>query len=121
MRFSLAAGSASTSRRRKTRGHAGLQDALDLTRRGGGVPRRKREEKQILNKSLREVTTWSHFYFYSQFKQGIVDQYALKYFASMIGYPVLAFPFMYSRLSPAQIAARYKENNTLIQSLRIGG
>ena len=73
-------------------------------------------EKQILNKSLREVTTWSHFYFYSQFKQGIVDQYALKYFASMIGYPVLAFPFMYSRLSPAQIAARYKENNTLIQS-----
>ena len=73
-------------------------------------------EKEILNKSLHEVTTWSHFYYYSQFKQGIVDQYALKYFASMIGWPVLAVPFMYSDLSASEIAARYKENDTLIKS-----
>ena len=73
-------------------------------------------EKQILNNSLHELTTWSHFYYYAQFKQGIVDQYALKYFASMIGWPVLAVPFFYSNLAPSEIAARYKENDTLIKS-----
>jgi ATP-binding cassette, subfamily D (ALD), member 3 len=75
-------------------------------------------EKAILNGALRELTTWSHFYYYLQFKQGIIDQYALKYFASMIGWPVLAVPFMLSNrdLSASEIAARYKENDTLIKS-----
>ena len=73
-------------------------------------------EKAILNKSLHEVTTWSHFYYFLQFKQGVIDQYALKYFASMIGWPVLAVPFMSSDLSKSEIAARYKENDTLIRS-----
>jgi len=73
-------------------------------------------EKEILNGALRELTTWSQFYHFLQFKQGMIDQYALKYFASMIGWPVLAVPFMFSNLSASEIAARYKENDTLIKS-----
>ena len=67
---------------------------------------------------LEAVTTWSHFYFYLQFQQGVVDQFLVKYFASMIGWPVLAFPFLAASgdRSPAEIAARYRESDTLIQS-----
>lgn len=76
-------------------------------------------ERAILDAKLESTTSWSQFYFYLQFKQGVVDQYFVKYFASMIGWPVLAFPFLAtdrSAVSPAQIAARYRESDTLIQS-----
>ena len=51
-------------------------------------------ERFLLDARLRGVTSWSRFYHYLQFKQGVVDQYFIKYFASMIGWPVLAFPFL---------------------------
>ena len=75
-------------------------------------------ERSILDARLRGVTSWSRFYFYLQFKQGVVDQYFIKYFASMIGWPVLAFPFLSdaSDRGAAQIAALYRESDTLIQS-----
>ena len=77
-----------------------------------------RREKDILDAKLDKTTTWSSFYFYLQFKQGVIDQYFVKYFASMIGWPVLAFPFLAdtSSRSAAEIAARYRESDTLIQS-----
>ena len=75
-------------------------------------------ERGILDAKLESTTTWSQFYFYLQFKQGVVDQYFVKYFASMIGWPVLAFPFLASSgaRSGSEIAARYRESDTLIQS-----
>ena len=75
-------------------------------------------ERSLLDGRLRGVTSWSRFYFYLQFKQGVVDQYFIKYFASMIGWPVLAFPFLAdtSDRGAAQIAALYRESDTLIQS-----
>ena len=75
-------------------------------------------ERSLLDGRLRDVTSWSRFYFYLQFKQGVVDQYFIKYFASMIGWPVLAFPFLAdtSDRGAAQIAALYRESDTLIQS-----
>ena len=36
----------------------------------------------ILDAKLESTTTWSQFYFYLQFKQGVVDQYFVKYFAA---------------------------------------
>ena len=75
-------------------------------------------ERSVLDERLRGVTSWSRFYFYLQFKQGVVDQYFIKYFASMIGWPVLAFPFLSdaSDRGAAEIAALYRESDTLIQS-----
>ena len=75
-----------------------------------------RRERDILDAKLDKTTTWSSFYFYLQFKQGVIDQYFVKYFASMIGWPVLAFPFLAdtSSRSAAEIAARYRESDTLI-------
>lgn len=75
-------------------------------------------ERFLLDARLRGVTSWSRFYHYLQFKQGVVDQYFIKYFASMIGWPVLAFPFLSdtSDRSAARVAALYRESDTLIQS-----
>ena len=73
-------------------------------------------ERFLLDARLRGVTSWSRFYHYLQFKQGVVDQYFIKYFASMIGWPVLAFPFLSdtSDRSAARVAALYRESDTLI-------
>jgi ATP-binding cassette subfamily D (ALD) protein 3 len=51
-------------------------------------------EKGILNDKLARVTAFNRFYFLLQFGQGCIDQYALKYFASMIGWPIIAVPFL---------------------------
>ena len=98
----------------KREGTLAARTALDSTRRGGGVPRRKREGEANSQQIVARKTTWSHFYFYSQFKQGIVDQYALKYF--ILRSVTWCSSFIHVLSFPAQIAARYKENNTLIQS-----
>ena len=76
-------------------------------------------EKQILNEQLGRVTAFNSSFFAKQFKQGIFDQYFLKYNASMIGWPVLALPFLLRRSKTsdvAEIAARYRESDTLIQN-----
>ena len=51
-------------------------------------------EKDILNRNLFNVTSFSDFYFLLQFRQGCVDQLTLKYLASMIGWPIIAVPFL---------------------------
>jgi ATP-binding cassette subfamily D (ALD) protein 3 len=49
--------------------------------------------------------------------QGCIDQYALKYFASVLGWPIIAVPFLMKTDMPvAEVAARYRESDSLIQS-----
>mmetsp|Transcript_22235 Transcript_22235/g.75493 ORF Transcript_22235/g.75493 Transcript_22235/m.75493 type:complete len:659 (-) Transcript_22235:114-2090(-) len=72
-------------------------------------------EEEILNEKLNEVTTYSTWYYLMQFKQGIIDQYTIKYLASMVGWPVIAVPFILSDATGVEAAARYREADTLIQ------
>merc|ERR1719210_1671477 len=51
-------------------------------------------EKQILNEEFETLNDFSDYYFYKQFRQGIADQWILKYQASCIGWPVIAVPFL---------------------------
>ncbi|KAI9209715.1 ABC family transporter: long-chain fatty acid [Polychytrium aggregatum] len=73
-------------------------------------------EKAILNERLGHVTDFSEYYFMWHFKQGIMDQYILKYLASIIGWPILAVPFLLKEgVDISEIAARYRESDSLIQ------
>lgn len=47
-------------------------------------------EEVLLNRRLAETTGAASRYFLLQFRQGCVDQWFLKYFASCVGWPVLA-------------------------------
>jgi len=77
-----------------------------------GAPR----EKDILNSKLWQVTAFSTKLHLIQFRQGILDQFALKYFASVIGWPILAIPYLTSPdTNVGDIAARYKESDSLFQ------
>ena len=74
-------------------------------------------EKEILNGKLNKLTAWSQYYFFRQFIQGVLDQYFIKYGASMIGWPVLAFPFLLAKdMEEKELVARYREADTLIQN-----
>jgi len=73
-------------------------------------------EKIILNEGIHEVSAFGLHYFLLQFKQGIMDQWFLKYGASMIGWPVLAIPFLLHKGDMAETAARYRESDSLIQA-----
>ena len=72
-------------------------------------------EKEILNEKLNQLTAWSQYYFFRQFIQGVLDQYFIKYGASMIGWPVLAFPFLLAK-DMEERARRDIVADTLIQS-----
>eukprot|EP00240_Pyramimonas_obovata_P000613 CAMPEP_0118944558 /NCGR_PEP_ID=MMETSP1169-20130426/40534_1 /TAXON_ID=36882 /ORGANISM="Pyramimonas obovata, Strain CCMP722" /LENGTH=576 /DNA_ID=CAMNT_0006890067 /DNA_START=192 /DNA_END=1918 /DNA_ORIENTATION=- len=74
-------------------------------------------EKEILNRNLCNVTSFSEFYFLLQFRQGCVDQLCLKYFATIIGWPIIAIPFLnIKNMSVSEVAANYRESDTLIQA-----
>jgi len=74
-------------------------------------------EKGILKHKLQEVTGFARLYYLLQFRQGCVDQYVLKYMASMIGWPIIAVPFLMKTDMPvSEVAARYRESDTLIRS-----
>lgn len=74
-------------------------------------------EKEILNGKLRGVTAFSTKLHLLQFRQGILDQWGLKYMASVIGWPILAIPFLTNPTDDvASVAARYKESDSLMQS-----
>ena len=77
-----------------------------------------KREKELLNEQLGSVASYNSWYFWKQMKQGMVDQYFLKYFASIIGWPVLALPFLFRKAGGdvAEVAARYRESDTLIQT-----
>lgn len=73
-------------------------------------------EKDILNTKLWQVTAFSTKLHLIQFRQGILDQWALKYFASVIGWPILAVPYLTSPdTNVGDVAARYKESDSLFQ------
>ena len=78
----------------------------------GGADR----EREILDTRLQGVTLFERYYNLLQFRQGCVDQYLLKYFASMVGWPVLAVPFLVRGGSAADIASAYRESDSLIQN-----
>eukprot|EP00301_Raphidiophrys_heterophryoidea_P014853 c23325_g1_i1.p1 GENE.c23325_g1_i1~~c23325_g1_i1.p1 ORF type:complete len:644 (-),score=135.51 c23325_g1_i1:100-2031(-) len=73
-------------------------------------------EKIIVNTGIQDVSSFGLYYFYLHFKQGILDQWFLKYGASMIGWPVLALPFLMHKGDMAETAARYRESDSLIQA-----
>jgi ATP-binding cassette subfamily D (ALD) protein 3 len=78
-----------------------------------GAPR----EQAILNGKLRGVTAFATKLHLLQFRQGIIDQWGLKYFASCIGWPILAVPFLtHPSDDIAEVAARYREYDSLLQS-----
>jgi len=75
-------------------------------------------EKEILNEELDRVTEHNQATFFAYFRQGILDQFTMKYLASIVGWPVLAVPFL---LSPSEgvnntaVVSRYRQNDALIQ------
>eukprot|EP00300_Choanocystis_sp_HF-7_P037494 c53660_g1_i1.p1 GENE.c53660_g1_i1~~c53660_g1_i1.p1 ORF type:complete len:649 (-),score=151.27 c53660_g1_i1:210-2117(-) len=73
-------------------------------------------EEALLNGRLQNVTDYSLGYFFVQFRQGMIDQFVLKYGASMVGWPVLAIPFLMRKGEIAETAARYRESDGLIQA-----
>jgi ATP-binding cassette, subfamily D (ALD), member 3 len=76
-----------------------------------------KREKEILNGKLDHLTAWSQYYFFKQFIQGVLDQYFIKYGASMIGWPVLAFPFLLAKnMNEKELVSKYREADTLIQN-----
>ncbi len=77
----------------------------------GGV-----RERGLLDAALARTTAFSRSYYLLQFYQGTVDQWSIKYGASLIGWPVLAIPFLRSSAEGAEVAARYREADTLIQN-----
>lgn len=74
-------------------------------------------EQSILNGKLRGVTAFASRLHLLQFRQGIVDQWGLKYFASCVGWPILAVPFLMDPSDDvAEVAARYREYDSLLQA-----
>ena len=72
-------------------------------------------ERKILDDSLLTVTRAQGTYFWMQFKQGIFDQFVTKYFASQVGWPVVAVPFLMSTSNDAtEVASKYRESDSLI-------
>mmetsp|Transcript_22235 Transcript_22235/g.24718 ORF Transcript_22235/g.24718 Transcript_22235/m.24718 type:complete len:677 (+) Transcript_22235:27-2057(+) len=74
-------------------------------------------EEGILNKALKTLTDFNSHMYMLRFKQGVVDQFSIKYMASMVGWPILALPFLANKAeSVADTAAAYRESDSLIQS-----
>ena len=75
-------------------------------------------ERQLLDAALARTTEFSRGFFLKQFYQGIADQLTIKYGASLIGWPVLALPFLHTSEhdDKAETVARYREADTLIQN-----
>jgi len=74
-------------------------------------------ERTILNAALENVIRFGEKIHLMHLRQGLLDQFGLKYFASMLGFPVLALPFLlgFEDLSPAEAVSKYKTNDALIQ------
>jgi len=80
----------------------------------GGAAR----EEEILNKQLVKVSANTEYCSLKQFEQGVLDQFGLKYFASCIGWPVIALPFILQEEAPANLVewiARYRVSDDLIR------
>ena len=76
-------------------------------------------EKMILNNELDRIIHHKRKMELLRFRQGIIDQWIIKYFASCIGFPILALPFLLHNndaLTPGSIAAKYKFADNLIRN-----
>jgi len=51
-------------------------------------------EEAILNEQLHHVSSFSEHLHLKQFQQGVLDSFGLKYFASCVGWPIIAVPFI---------------------------
>ncbi|KAF4687829.1 ATP-binding cassette sub- D member 3, partial [Perkinsus olseni] len=51
-------------------------------------------EERLLNEKLASASGWKEKLAAIQFRQGCIDQFGLKYFASVVGWPVIALPFI---------------------------
>ncbi|EER17832.1 Proteases secretion ATP-binding protein prtD, putative [Perkinsus marinus ATCC 50983] len=51
-------------------------------------------EERLLNDRLASASGWKEKLAAIQFRQGCIDQFGLKYFASVVGWPVIALPFI---------------------------
>jgi len=76
----------------------------------------KREES-ILNEALMKVSAFTEHLSLRQFQQGVRDEFGLKYFASCIGWPIIALPFIWFDQGADQIEwiARYRVADDLIR------
>jgi len=80
----------------------------------GGAAR----EEALLNSGLEAACGFSARLHLLQFRQSVLDQWALKYLASCVGWPILALPFLArpaDGADAADVAARYKECDSLMQ------
>ncbi|EER07996.1 conserved hypothetical protein, partial [Perkinsus marinus ATCC 50983] len=50
--------------------------------------------ERLLNDRLASASGWKEKLAAIQFRQGCIDQFGLKYFASVVGWPVIALPFI---------------------------
>lgn len=76
-----------------------------------------RREEAILNERLLSVSTFAEHLSLMQFQQGTLDQFGLKYFASCVGWPIIALPFIMHEQGEAPIewAAKYRVADDLIR------
>eukprot|EP00929_Paragymnodinium_shiwhaense_P091836 TRINITY_DN51729_c0_g2_i1.p1 TRINITY_DN51729_c0_g2~~TRINITY_DN51729_c0_g2_i1.p1 ORF type:complete len:719 (+),score=170.56 TRINITY_DN51729_c0_g2_i1:61-2217(+) len=74
-------------------------------------------EEAILNDQLLKCSVFSEHLSFLQFKQGVADSFGLKYFASCVGWPVIALPFILNEQTdePAVWMARYRVADDLIR------
>jgi ATP-binding cassette subfamily D (ALD) protein 3 len=74
-------------------------------------------EEEILNEQLLNVSSFSEYLHLKQFQQGMLDSFGLKYFASCIGWPVIAVPFILYAPGDDQVdmIARYRVADDLIR------
>lgn len=74
-------------------------------------------EEAILNEQLYNVSSFSEHLHLKQFQQGILDSFGLKYFASCVGWPIIAVPFIISPPCEDQVEllGRYRVADDLIR------
>eukprot|EP01079_Euglenida_sp_SAG-EU17-18_P007713 gene7713-1381_t len=82
----------------------------------GGGPK----EKQLLDESLGHLTSFGFAQNLLHLATNMRDQYVLKYLSNIVGYPILAVPFMLRNdLSPGQLIAEFKEADWLLTQARL--
>jgi len=76
-----------------------------------------RREEELLNGQMLQVSTFAENLSLKQLRQGIADQFFVKYFASCVGWPVIALPFiLYEQAGdPIEWVARYRVADDLIR------
>mmetsp|Transcript_37550 Transcript_37550/g.74570 ORF Transcript_37550/g.74570 Transcript_37550/m.74570 type:complete len:699 (-) Transcript_37550:94-2190(-) len=74
-------------------------------------------EEMLLNDQLLRISSFSEHLHLKQFQQGVMDSFGLKYFASCVGWPVIAVPFILSgsKDDGINMLAQYRVADDLIR------